>query len=185
MMQIQKLRVEQVKGTSDVYDNFGQQILVMAEAWQQQFTPTNGQTVFTLNRHYTVGSNSLQVVVNGSVQNGSDSYEETSSNTVTFSEPLFDTDVVMFRVEGAGSGTTFASDHGHVYREIPEGVKDGVNTYFTLAKGPIAGTECIFLNGILLSPGEDYTMDNIREITFLYPLEADDKLVANYIYALR
>lgn len=42
-------------------------------------------------------------------------------------------------------------------QEAPTGTVDGVNVDFTTSRPYIAGTLMVFLNGILQSPGDDYT----------------------------
>ena len=60
-------------------------------------TATSGQTLFNLAHSYTVGSNTLQVSVNGAVQISVVDYNETSSSSVTFTSGLNTGDVVLFR----------------------------------------------------------------------------------------
>lgn len=47
-----------------------------------------------------------------------------------------------------------------VVRETPSGTVNGTNTTFTLANTPVAGTEHVYLNGILqeAGSGDDYTI---------------------------
>lgn len=55
-----------------------------------------------------------------------------------------------------------------VTREIPSGTVNGTNATFTLAYTPTAGTEMVFVNGILMNSGSgnDYTISS-GTITFL------------------
>jgi len=68
-----------------------------------------------------------------------------------------------------------------VNRETPAGAMDGVNDTFTLAAVPRAGTECVYVNGLLQDPGagNDYTIAG-DTITMLFPLEPTDKLRVSY-----
>ena len=59
-------------------------------------TATAGQTVFTLGFTYTVGDNSLNVLVNGSKQIAGLNYTETNATTITFIDGLNVGDVVEF-----------------------------------------------------------------------------------------
>jgi fiber protein len=68
-----------------------------------------------------------------------------------------------------------------VTRETPTGTINGVNTTFTLAATPTAGTEEVFLNGLLLEPGagNDYTISGAT-ITMLVVPQTGDRLKVNY-----
>lgn len=68
-----------------------------------------------------------------------------------------------------------------VNREIPVGLLNGVNDTFVLASAARAGTENVYVNGILQDPGagNDYTIAG-DTITMLYMLEATDKLRVSY-----
>ena len=63
---------------------------------QDDQVATAGQTVFTVGFPYTVGNNSLSVLVNGSKQIVTMNYIETSSTVVTFIDGLNVGDVVEF-----------------------------------------------------------------------------------------
>jgi hypothetical protein len=63
---------------------------------QDDQVATAGQTVFTVGFPYTVGNNSLSVLVNGSKQIVTLNYVETSSTVVTFVDGLNVGDVVEF-----------------------------------------------------------------------------------------
>jgi len=63
---------------------------------QNDIVATAGQTAFTVGFTYTVGNNSLNVLVNGSKQIVTLNYIETSSTVVTFVSGLNAGDVVEF-----------------------------------------------------------------------------------------
>jgi hypothetical protein len=67
-----------------------------ASAEQDYQTATAGQTAFTVGFAYTVGNNSLSVLVNGSKQIVTLNYTETSSTVVTFVDGLNVGDIVEF-----------------------------------------------------------------------------------------
>jgi len=69
-----------------------------------------------------------------------------------------------------------------VDNEVPAGDIDGENDEFVLDFDP-AGTEEVFLNGLLQCPGatEDYTISTTT-ITMLTIPEAGDVLLVNYHY---
>ena len=64
---------------------------------------------------------------------------------------------------------TAESLNAHVDHETPTGSVNSVNTVFTLAYTPIAGTVLVFLNGVLQEPsGTDYSISGTT-ITFIIP----------------
>lgn len=68
----------------------------------------------------------------------------------------------------AVNSATFLLVANYVVRESPSGTINGVNTAFSLAATPIAGTEEVYVNGILQNSGagNDYTISGAN-ITFL------------------
>lgn len=87
---------------------------------------------------------------------------------------------------GAGSAPTFQVLPGsptHVTRETPTGLVNGANTTYTLANTPTAGSEEVYLNGILQEPGagNDYTISGLT-ITYLTAPVTGDKIRASYRY---
>jgi phage-related tail fiber protein len=69
----------------------------------------------------------------------------------------------------------------YMVRDTPAGAIDGSNVTYTLTYAPVAGTEMLFANGILLEPGSgnDYTIVG-STITMLFTLSAGDRLKATY-----
>jgi hypothetical protein len=67
-----------------------------AAGQQNDIVATAGQTAFTVGFTYTVGNNSLSVLVNGSKQIVGLNYIETNTSTVTFVDGLNVGDVVEF-----------------------------------------------------------------------------------------
>ena len=70
----------------------------------------------------------------------------------------------------------------YVVRETPSGAVNGTNTGYTLAFTPVAGSESVYLNGILQEPGtgNDYTI-SAAAITFLFTPVSGDKIRVTYI----
>lgn len=68
----------------------------------------------------------------------------------------------------AVNSASFIAVANYVVRESPTGTINGVNTTFTLAATPVAGTEEVYVNGILQNSGagNDYTISGAT-ITFL------------------
>lgn len=70
----------------------------------------------------------------------------------------------------------------YITRETPSGSVNGTNTAYTLAHTPVAGSESVFLNGILQDPGagNDYTISG-GTITFADAPVSGDKIRVSYI----
>lgn len=68
-----------------------------------------------------------------------------------------------------------------VDKEVPAGAKDDVNVTFTLANTPVAGSDHVYLNGMLLQAGAggDYTISGAT-ITMNIAPSSTDKLVVTY-----
>ena len=80
-------------------------------------------------------------------------------------------------VDNSSSGTI-------VIREVPTGTINGTNDVFTLANPPTAGSEEVYLNGVLLqSGGEDYAISSAT-ITFVAGAipQTGDRLLVSYRY---
>jgi hypothetical protein len=63
--------------------------------------------------------------------------------------------------------------------EKPIGVIDGDNTFFILENEPKNNSEHLYLNGLLMSVGGDYTI-NGNQITFHYPPPNGSRLLCTY-----
>lgn len=70
----------------------------------------------------------------------------------------------------------------YITREIPAGAVNGTNTGYTLAATPVAGSESVYLNGLLQDPGagNDYTISG-SAITFADAPVVGDKIRVSYI----
>ncbi len=79
-------------------------------------------------------------------------------------------------------GQLEASNHTHVWNEVPAGAVNGTNLIFTLDAAPApAASLMLFLNGILQrASGNDFTLDG-DEITFLVAPPVNSVLVASYV----
>ena len=81
----------------------------------------------------------------------------------------------------AASNVAYLTSSNFVPKETPSGAVDGTNTTFTLANAPIAGTEHLYFNGLLLESGtgNDYTIA-AGVITMLFAPQSGDKLRCSY-----
>lgn len=68
-----------------------------------------------------------------------------------------------------------------VDKETPTGSINGANTAFSLANTPVAGSEHVYVNGMLQESGSgnDYTISG-ASITMLYTLQTGEKLRVSY-----
>jgi len=73
-------------------------------------------------------------------------------------------------------------DSDVVCNEIPAGSINSVNTVFTLANSPVAGTVTVYLNGLYQAPGvgKDYTISG-KTITFAKAPRTNSELYVCYI----
>jgi len=76
--------------------------------------------------------------------------------------------------------TVAGATANHVFNEIPQGDINGINTTFTLAYTPVSGTERVILNGLLQSPGEDYSITG-KTITFFKAPRTNSNIRVHYI----
>jgi|SRR5581483_47276 len=84
-------------------------------------------------------------------------------------------------ISAATAGTDYMAPSDFVVNETPSGTINGSNTSFTLANTPLAGTEQIFQDGILLLKGAglDYTISGAT-ITMINAPATGDNLRASY-----
>ena len=62
--------------------------------YHEEFIATQNQTQFVLQNAYTLGTNLLQVYLNGVLQRVDDDYFEIDNNTITFKQSLYTNDKV-------------------------------------------------------------------------------------------
>lgn len=73
------------------------------------------------------------------------------------------------------------SNSNFVDKEIPSGAINGSNTAYTLANTPVAGSEHVYVNGLLQESGagNDYTI-SAASITMITPLLTGEKIRVTY-----
>jgi hypothetical protein len=166
---------------TDVFDGVtlanGDRLLVRAQSSQQE----NGIYVFN-------GSGSALTRATDS-----DSWSEFPGSLVSVNEGTLYADARFFcpvndggtlnttaitYTQDTSSGLTAAN---FVDKEIPSGSINGSNTAFTLANAPVAGSEHVYLNGVLQESGSgnDYTISG-SSITMLTAPTSGEKLRVSY-----
>lgn len=80
-----------------------------------------------------------------------------------------------------GQNGADGSNIGYVDKETPSGLVDGSNNTYTLLNVPVAGSEHVYVNGLLMNEGigNDYTISG-NTITMLSTLNVGEKLRVSY-----
>lgn len=144
-----------------------------AGTWDAAYTATGGSgSVTTVS---VANANGF----NGSVANANTTPAITLTTTVT---GLLKGNGTAISAASSTAGADYVNAANFITRETPTGTVNGSTTAFTLANTPIAGTECVFLNGILQEPGagNDYTISGAT-ITYLTAPLTGDKIRVNYM----
>lgn len=173
-------------GLVTVNTNGGAALQVMVGASQATLrVVTNGAAAGTWDVSYTApgGSGSVTTVSVASA-NGLAGTVATSTTTPVIT--LSTTITGLLRGNGtaisaAVAGTDFVAPTSFADRELPSGLINGANTTYTLANTPVAGSEHVYLNGILQQSGagEDYTISGLT-ITYLAAPQTNDRLRVSY-----
>lgn len=164
----------------------GTTTLTVASAGIQQFTGTTTQTVvlpdattLQVGHQFLITNRSTGVVTLNA--NGGGLIQTLAPGSQTF---------VSVVTIGSAAGTwdsayslTSSSAISFADRETPSGLVNGSNTSYGLAHTPTAGSESVYLNGILQEPGagNDYTISGAT-ITYLTAPISGDKIRVNYRY---
>lgn len=116
---------------------------------KEVLSPVNGvNNVYIL--RYTPEIGSVDIFYNGLLQKeGIDEDYTISGRVITFNTPP---------IEGSKLLTSYRtySEINFIDNETPSGLIDGINTVFTLSTTPVAGSEHLYLNGLLQDSGMDY-----------------------------
>jgi len=135
--------------------------------------------ITTADNSMTINPDSIQVRrdPNGAVTvTAAGIYVNFDATTMQISSNLLGVKAGVYQPVGA-----YLTAANIVTRETPTGTINGANATFTLAATPTAGSEEIFLNGLLLESGagNDYTISGAT-ITMLVVPQTGDRLKANY-----
>ena len=142
-------------------------------------TPTsvNGNIISTGTGTLTLGANTLTVSATASIagtHTGTSSGNNTGDQTITLTGA----------VTGSGTGS-FATTLAVYHRAtVVSGTQDSVNKIFTIANTPMTGSEQVFMNGQLLTPGasNDYVL-SATTVTFQVAFSAPTSTDTIRIYA--
>ena len=185
-MPIARLPLRQIQGSSESYKDLGEQLINMSIPFQEEVIAAEGQQMFTLSQPFTTGTKQLKVYVNGVLQMEGEQggYVELNSTTVMFTEPLKAGDVVVFRIEGAGSGVV-PLIRQRKFRVPVIGTVDGVNKVFQIPEDIVPDSEEVFVNGLLMDkgPDNDYVISG-RTITFNEAPPVGAKILVSYYPAI-
>jgi hypothetical protein len=116
---------------------------------KEVLSPVNGvNNVYIL--RYTPELGSVDIFYNGLLQKeGIDEDYTISGRVITFNNPPIEGSKLL------ASYRTY-SEINFIDNETPSGVINGINTVFTLSTMPVAGSEHLYLNGLLQDSGMDY-----------------------------
>ena len=146
----------------------------------QQFTPIDGQTLFTLSAFsYIPNTASLWVFVNGDKQRSGLDYTETSSTSFTLTFSVLATDVV--EVIGFPAATLTVSGLTSVVSNLiaENQTATAGQTLFTLTTGaytPGNNSLVVYMNGLKLRKGTDYIETSTISITLVSGANIGDEI---------
>lgn len=88
--------------------------------------------------------------------------------------------VVVVTTPGLRGPAGAPGDGTGVYGETPTGVKNGINTTFTLAHIPAPGSTAVYRNGLRELLGTGYTVSG-SELTFSAAPLSSDEITVDYL----
>jgi len=121
----------------------------------------------------------------GNVDNTSNATERAATATLTNKTIALGSNTVtgtMAQFDTAVTDSNFVFMASVITRETPTGLVNSSNTAYTLANTPVAGSEEVYLNGIMQEPGggNDYTISGTA-ITYLTAPVTGDKIRVSYL----
>ena len=140
-----------------------------------EFFAYDGQQYFNLRGKYVVGSNDLQVILNGIVLTKDDDYIEVDEKKVQILFPLKFEDYVVFTITGKESVPYIV-----VEKQVVDVSKNKIILNHSIGSNP--SVIQVFLNGISVSFGEknDYVVLDNKTISFNYYLEPKDVVMVRF-----
>lgn len=116
-----------------------------------------------------VKANTHKLFLNGLLLKETDEYSIAGTNIVMAYAPNLG-DILYFT--GIADDVSVTVDY---IREQPAGLKDGVNTHFTISQACRRGSELIYVNGLCYRYGSDYVVEN-GDIMFVVPPSSTDMI---------
>jgi hypothetical protein len=116
-------------------------------------------------------ANGLSLYLNGIYQSPAIDYTLVGANITMLTAPSV-SDILTY---ASVTATSYTVSTGYT------GVIDGVNALFNLTQTPIANGVEVYLNGMYMSPGTDYTLVGTA-LTFVAAPAIADILVIKYFY---
>lgn len=106
------------------------------------------------------------------------------AGTITNTQVAANAEIALSKIAGGvalDNRVTDLESDAFVTREVPSGSINGTNVTFTLANTPVAGSEQVFLNGLLQDPGpgNSYTISG-AVITFASAPLVNDEIHVSY-----
>jgi hypothetical protein len=175
-MGTQLIRLSQIKANLDGFLDFEQQLIAMfGDDSTERYVAIENQSIFTLQKPYILGKNSIKVFVNGILQNpgAENGYIEINQKMISFTEPLYQGDVVVILRQ---ANTYYATLMGqtrakgyNIYR-ITYFITEQ-NQYSFIFDTPMAyqpglNQLKLYANGMLLSCGASFDYTELSENQF-------------------
>lgn len=136
---------------------------------------TASQTLFSgITPTYTPGSNNIDVYINGVYQHPG-AYTETSGSSITFSSGLDAGDAVLVNIKAVDALDTL-STVARVERKIAT-ASQTLFTLTTLTYNIGANNLSVYVNGLRMVAGVDYTETSSSSVTFTSGLALNDEVV--------
>jgi hypothetical protein len=177
-----------INGVATTSTSAGTKTLTVADPPFQQFTGATTHTLVLPNattlvtgQPYVVANRSTgAITVNANGGGNIGSVSGGSMGIITLINNGTAAGTWDFQLAIASAAGTLSTAN-FVDRETPTGTVNGSNTTFTLANTPTAGTESVYLNGLLQEPGagNDYTISGAT-ITYLTAPVTGDKIRVSY-----
>lgn len=146
---------------------------VIAKSVVSELFAEDGQTKFIIEHPYDVGTNQLEIYLNGILVLKGIDYEELDNHTINFLYPLQEDDYVLASINAGYSGATHNVESIVINETSNKRIVRSVHAF-----DPDGTTLRVFLNGIMVEfgPEGDYVEVDQNHIKFNYDLVEDDRV---------